>query len=270
MSGLCQRHSQLQCRAGVLRDEPVGGHRIKDTWFLSASFPITACGLQLSQNKKLSLRFKIYKSIYLSIISTPRMVSCSVNLWKEHFHDRDQSWGMDHVSSQTRVCGLGILAVESTFQHFLSKEKVLILGLLIGFSYAHPSTLRKEAGCLLAEVQLWGVQTRTPAWASARRMPPEISRTLSSAGWCRDVETGPRGLRHDRRLTCRTLSCSMSAKDFTSTLFCCNRFPLADRGPNQGSRGARRLPVEGRLLPPVTEASSNSEANEMLLWIVNI
>lgn len=66
---------------------------------------------------------------------------------------------MDHVSGHTRVCGLGILAVESTFRHFLSKEKVLILGLLIGSSESHPSTIRKEAGGLLEEGQLWGVRT---------------------------------------------------------------------------------------------------------------
>lgn len=53
------------------------------------------------------------------------------------------------------------------------------------------------------------VSHRAPR-ASAGRMPPEISRTPSSASWCREEETGPRGLRRDRMLTCKTLFYSMS------------------------------------------------------------
>lgn len=41
---------------------------------------------------------------------------------------------MDHVSSQTWLHGLRILAEESIFWHFLSKREVLILRLLMGLA----------------------------------------------------------------------------------------------------------------------------------------
>lgn len=88
-------------------------------------------------------------------------------------------------------------------------------------------------------------EPRSPR-ALAGWTPPEIRRTLSSVSWRHNEETDPRGPRCKRRLTCEMLSCSMSAEDFTSALFC----PISPFVPWTEPERPRGSPSPHRGVPP--------------------